>query len=71
VEGARAGYAVAAPALAAARVAGVAGDCVDLTIVEGRYRQVRRMWEELGGNRVVQPLPPLLATAAPEPLSMG
>ena len=47
------GLAVAKPAPAASFVGGNAS-CVDLTIVEGRYRQVRRCWEALAGNKVVR-----------------
>ena len=43
----------AQPALAADIVDGDP-TCVDLTILEGRYRQVRRCWEALSGNRVVR-----------------
>jgi pseudouridine synthase len=37
-----------------APLATTTGFVVDVTIVEGRYRQVRRCWEALGGNRVVR-----------------
>jgi hypothetical protein len=39
---------------------------VDVTIIEGRYRQVRRMWEHLSGNRVIR-----LVRRSFGPLSLG
>jgi len=47
------GFATAKPALAAAFVEGDAS-CVDVTIAEGRNRQVRRMWNVLDDNHVLR-----------------